>query len=298
MHAKVEQFLKHLRRDRDLSPHTERAYRADLGGFVAYCVEHEQTKPVGWDHAFLRRYLAHLRTASPARATLARKIASLRAYMRFLVVEGVLESSPADALRNPRTEKKLPNFLSEEELEALLLVPDLTTFVGRRDRAILEVLYSAGLRVGELVALNLEQCDLDSGACRVFGKGRRERLAFVGMHARTALCAYLDARRAIRVRDRKAVFLNTRGTRLTDRSVRRMIDACAREAGLDATRVSPHTLRHTFATHLLNHGADLRDVQELLGHADLATTQIYTHVTTQRLEAQFAAHHPRATAKA
>lgn len=289
----VRDFLAHLRRERDFSPHTLRAYQADMVQFVKFALSESRIDPGMLDHLFLRRYLSYLRDQQVARATMSRKIASLRTLCKYLQRSGDLDENPAEMLRNPRGEKKLPKFLTEDDVARLLDAPDITTGGGARDRAILEVLYSAGLRVGELVALTLPALDLDQGVCRVTGKGQRERIAYLGKPAVDALKLYLTWRARGNVRDAYAVFLNKSGARLTDRSVRRLLDKYANAVGLDP-EISPHTLRHTFATHLLERGADLRDVKDLLGHADLATTQIYTHVSTKRLSDQVERYHPRA----
>jgi integrase/recombinase XerC len=206
-----------------------------------------------------------------------------------------LAANPADGLRSPRQERKLPHFLSEQDLARLLEMPPADTVLGVRDRAILETLYSAGVRVGELTGLNLADVDLDSGLATVRGKGKRERLALLGPPALAALRRWLAQRETVspRARSQPAIYLNKRGTRLTTRSVGRLLQKYLAQAGLDP-RTSPHTLRHSFATHLLDRGADIRSVQELLGHRSLANTQIYTHVTTHRLRESYHKAHPRA----
>src|SRR5262249_6566997 len=227
-----------------------------------------------------------------AKTTIARRIAAVRSWCRFLCRQGTLNANPTDGLRGPRQDKKLPHFLSEDALTRLLEAPPADTPLGLRDRAILETLYSAGLRVSELTGLNRGDLDLDSGLATVRGKGKRERLALLGPHALQALHAWL-AVRPESVRGKDAVFLNKNGTRLTTRSIARLLAKYLAQAGLDP-RTSPHSLRHSFATHLLDRGADIRSVQELLGHRSLATTQIYTHVTTNRLRDSYHQAHPRA----
>jgi integrase/recombinase XerC len=223
-------------------------------------------------------------------------LASVRSWFRFLCRLGSLVSNPADGLRGPRQDKKLPHFMSEDDMTRLLETPEGVTPLGLRDRAILETLYSAGLRVSEVVGLELDDIDFDAGIIMVRGKGKKERLALVGGKAQTALKAWLDARDLLlegRLARASAVFLNKNGTRLTTRSVGRMLEKYLAQAGLDP-RSSPHTLRHSFATHLLDRGADIRSVQELLGHKSLVTTQIYTHVSTAGLRAIYEKAHPRA----
>jgi integrase/recombinase XerC len=238
--------------------------------------------------------LAWLHEQGYAKTTVARRLAAVRSWCRFLCRQGTLAASPADGLRGPRQNRPLPHFLSEADLTRLLETPPADAPLGLRDRAILETLYSAGLRVSELTGLDVDDVDLDSGLATVRGKGKRERLALLGKPALAALRRWLAARGGLeKARGRSAVFLNKNGTRLTSRSVGRLLEKYLALAGLDP-RTSPHTLRHSFATHLLDRGADIRSVQELLGHRSLATTQIYTHVTTTRLQDSYQQAHPRA----
>ena len=244
----------------------------------------------------LRHYLAHLRQSGAARATIARKVASLRSFYRFLIREGVVSDNPAVNLTVPRLEKRLPVFLDEGEVGRLLEAPDRGEPAGRRDRAILEMLYSTGMRIGELAAVSLEDVDLIGEVAKAKGKGRKERLVPLGRPAIEALRDYLEVRGVIAQRrrtNRRALFVNKAGGRLSDRGIRRIFHKYARRVGLP-DRVSPHTLRHSFATHMLNRGADLRSVQELLGHASIASTQIYAHVTTEQLKKVYNKAHPRA----
>ncbi|HET6573142.1 MAG TPA: tyrosine-type recombinase/integrase, partial [Fimbriiglobus sp.] len=227
---------------------------------------------------------------------IARRLAAVRSFGKFLCREGVLKSNPAQALRGPRQDKKLPHFLTVADTRKLLAAPPDVPPLGRRDRAILETLYSAGLRVSELVGLNLDDADLSDGVLVVRGKGKKERLALLGGPAKAAMAAWLADRAALladRNRQSPAVFVNKAGGRLTTRSVGRLLAKHLRQAGLDP-RTTPHTLRHSFATHMLDAGADIRGVQELLGHKSLSTTQVYTHVTTQRLQQSYHKAHPRA----
>jgi integrase/recombinase XerC len=239
----------------------------------------------------LRGYLVWLHEQGYSRATVARRLAAVRSWCRFLCRQGLLASSPATGLRGPRQNKKLPHFLGQEDIARLLTAPPADSPLGLRDRAILETLYSAGLRVGELTGLDVTDLDLEGGVATVRGKGRRERLALLGKDAVDAVRLWLTARGTLR--PGPALFLNKNGTRLTARSVGRLLEKYLAQAGLDP-RTSPHTLRHSFATHLLDNGADIRSVQELLGHRSLATTQIYTHVTTNKLRDSYHKAHPRA----
>ncbi len=292
----LDRFMEYIEAERNFSEHTLRAYSTDIVEFVRFSDKDESLDPGNVDHLMLRSYLAHLRGAGRARSTMARKIASIRTFFRYLVREEVVENNPAADMRTPRKEKRLPGVLDENQVRVLIEQPDRKTFLGLRDRAILEILYSAGLRASELVGANVEDVDLIGEVMRVRGKRKKERLAHLGSYAIAAIKEYLDARR-LEPRapffDRRALLLNRFGKRLTDRSLRRTINKYFKQAGL-ALRVTPHTLRHSFATHLLDRGADLRSVQELLGHESLQTTQIYTHVSAERLKKVYDKAHPRA----
>ena len=286
----VEQFLRSLAVERGASPHTLRSYRADLADCAAFLAAGRLGTLVGADARTLRAYLAALHERGLARTSIARRLAALRSFFRFLMRRGRASANPAREVSTPKLPRKLPAYLPIDESEALLRVTPPPTAGGVRDRAILELFYATGIRVAELAGLDVEDLDLREGAVRVLGKGRKERIVPVGRKAVEALRAYL-AREG--ERESGPVFLNGRGGRLTVRSVHRIVRARARAAGLHR-RVSPHTLRHTFATHLLDAGADLRLIQELLGHARLGTTQKYTHVSTDRLMKVYDSAHPRA----
>ncbi len=287
-------FLDYLTKERNASPHTIRNYAEDLRLFQSFL---EQAPAEGNDPALvdprrLRRYSAWLSGAGYRPSTIARRLASLRSYYRFLRRRGLAESDPTTALRNPKQSKRLPRLLRVDEVLKLLDSVAMDTAAGLRDRAMFETLYGGGLRVGELVALNLDDLDLEQEMARVRGKGRRERLCPFGTMAADCLRWWLAARKP-RVAHEKALFLNQRGSRLTSRSVGRLLEGHLARVGL-VHSASPHTLRHSFATHLLDRGADLRSVQELLGHRKLTTTQIYTHVTQDRLLDIYQGAHPRA----
>ncbi len=299
MQRKIARFLRHLLIERGASPHTIKGYREDLEDFAEYFVEDNGScpDPATLTSVELRGYLAALHEADYAKTSIARKLASLRSFYRFGQREGWVDSNPAKALRNPRKARKLPHFLTTDEVGKLLATPPNDVPMGLRDRAILETLYSAGLRVSELTGLDDGDLDFEQGIVRVRGKGRKERLAPLGSYAQQALGDWTKARKLSpkEPTGRKSpVFVNRFGTRLTSRSVGRMLEKHLLEAGLDR-RTSPHTLRHSFATHLLDRGADIRSVQELLGHKSLVTTQIYTHVSTANLRAAYEKAHPRAT---
>jgi integrase/recombinase XerC len=296
-----DSFLAHLKTVRRASPHTQKAYAEDLQQFVEYAEKQKAAVLTTIDTAFLRQYLAHLSTEHQlASASMARKIASLRTFFRFLVKSNVLEKSPAAALRTPKKQQKLPNFLSSDAMSDLLIAPDATKPDGLRDTAILEVLYASGIRASELVGLDIADVSPEeSGEATLrirLGKGNKERLAFLGKPAVLALEQYMSLGRPVLLSTKantNALFLNKFGTRLTDRSVRRMFDKYA-ESVASSHKITPHTLRHTFATHLLENGADLRVIQELLGHSDIATTQIYTHVTIEHAQKVHQENHPLA----
>jgi integrase/recombinase XerC len=298
MQREIGQFLRYLQVERGASPHTLKAYREDLAAAAEYFAdEHGATPdPATLTAVELRGLLTALHDAGFAKTSIARKLASLRSFYRFGQREGWVKSNPARALRNPRKGRSLPHYLTTEDIGKLLAAPPAKSPMGLRDRAILETLYSAGLRVSELVGLNDGDADLRQGILRVRGKGRKERLAPLGSYALRALTTWLKVRimSPREPQGREApVFTNRFGTRLTTRSVGRLLEKYLQTTGLDS-RTSPHTLRHSFATHLLDRGADVRSVQELLGHKSLVTTQIYTHVTTASLRAAYEKAHPRA----
>jgi integrase/recombinase XerC len=298
MQTAVARFLKYLEVERNASELTIKSYREDLVALVEYLTDVQGSTPAPSDVGTveLRSYVAALHEAGYAKTTIARRLASMRSFFRFGQREGWTKSNPAKPLRNPRKSRTLPHFLTAEEIERLLEAPPTDDPLGVRDRAILEVLYSAGLRVSELAGLCDGDLDLPGGAVRVRGKGRRERISPLGSYATTALRKWLAARRlsAREASGAKApVFVNKFGRRLTTRSVGRLLEKYLKLTGLDR-RTTPHTLRHSFATHLLDRGADIRSVQELLGHKSLVTTQIYTHVSTAGLRAAYERAHPRA----
>jgi integrase/recombinase XerC len=289
----IAAFLRHLDRERNLSPHTLRAYASDLVQFKAHLKAElgREGHPKDVDHLLIRGFLARLHESGIRKASSARKLASLRTFFRFLCREGILAKNPARPLLSPRLEKRIPAHLQEAEVAALLEIPGEGDAI-LRNRALLELLYATGIRCSELVGLSLDDLDLDSKLVRVLGKGRKERVVPFGARARDALLLYLPARGRTPGRS-EAVFRNARGGRLSDRSVRSIVAGQVRRLALER-KVSPHTLRHSFATHLLERGADLRAIQELLGHASLSTTQRYTHVDTRHLLEVYNRAHPRA----
>ncbi len=294
-HEEIDRFMRHLTATRGASEHTLRAYGGDLGELSTFLEEQGQTDPREANPRHLRRYLVWLEDRKLAATTVQRKLSSVRAFFRFLQKEGLIDQHPATGLRKRRTPRNLPGALEMQEVEALLKAPDCTSAIGRRDRAILEVMYSAGTRAAETVGLDWSDIDLNGGIARVRGKGRKERLAALGSHSIKALKDYQrDEERPRPALDSlNAVFLNQRGGRLTTRSLGRIVERYRLQAGIHR-HATPHSLRHSFATHLLDRGADLRAVQEFLGHAHLVTTQIYTHVSIERLRKVYELAHPRA----
>ncbi len=299
MQRAIARFLQYLTIERGASPHTIKSYREDLAAFAEYFSQTDGScpDPAELTAVELRGFLSALHEAGFAKTSIARKLASLRSFYRFGQREGWAKTNPARALRNPRKAHKLPHFLTNDQISKLLAAPQGRSSSALRDRAILETLYSAGLRVSELVDLNDGDLDFPQGIVKVRGKGRKERLAPIGSYASKALQAWLAVRKLspkVPTGRQAPVFVNRFGTRLTTRSVGRMLEKYLRATGLDS-RTSPHTLRHSFATHLLDRGADIRSVQELLGHQGLVTTQIYTHVSTSNLRQAYEKAHPRAT---
>ena len=299
MRTAIARFLQYMAVERNASTYTVKSYREDLTGLADYLAElhgGNPPAPAEIDMLELRGYVAALHEAAYAKTTIARRLASLRSFFRFGQREGWTKTNPAKPLRNPRKGRSLPHFLSTEDLGRLFDAPPAGEPMGLRDRAILETMYSAGLRVSEVVGLDDGDLDFEAGVLRVRGKGRRERMAPIGSYAVRALHRWLPLRKLDRNQaagPASPVFVNKYGQRLTTRSVARMLEKYLKLSGLDS-RTTPHSLRHSFATHLLDRGADIRSVQELLGHKSLVTTQIYTHVSTTALREAYQKAHPRA----
>lgn len=323
----IDEFLNYLRFERHFSPHTAKCYAADLhqfcgflndgaggsaqaeappsfdsGGGVALATAPTATLSVaGVDlrnvsTEDVQRFLTFLRTQEYSKSTTARKLATLRSFYKFCLKRGHAKTNPLVAIRTPKQDKRLPKFLEEHDVRKLLETPDVTTMLGCRDRAMLETMYSTGVRVSELVDLNLVDIDFVGEALHIRGKGKKERITPISPTALAWMKRYMELRRAdprSQTFNQEAVFVNKHGQRLSTRSVRRKLDKYLAICGLDPA-ISPHTLRHSFATHMLNRGADLRAVQELLGHQSLSTTQIYTHVTAARMKQVYDQAHPRA----
>ena len=324
----IRKFLDYLKFEKRFSEHTAKCYGADLSQFSEFLIgtsdaghqpadepislAQQQAGPatavatqatLKVDQLLLstqtdtvRAYLALLNEKQYSKATIARKLATLRSFYKFLVKRTQVSSNPVVAVRTPKQEKKLPRFLEYEEVKKLLETPPVTNWLGARDKAILETLYSTGIRVSELVALNMDDIDFLGEVVHIRGKGKKERIAPIGSSALQVIQHYMEFRNKRAQSnsnfDSKVLFVNKHGRRLSTRSVRRKMDKYLKMAGLDPA-ISPHTLRHSFATHMLNNGADLRSVQELLGHQSLSTTQIYTHLTTKKLKEVYENAHPR-----
>ncbi len=296
MDEHLEKFVTYLIAEKNASPYTVKNYRHEIGQFFDFLKEQGIDSWGGVDRYILRRYLAWLQAEGYVKASITRRISELRSFCRYLVREDILDANPIRVISSPKVPKRLPDYLDLHQVEALLAAPDATAPQGQRDRAIMEVLYASGLRVSELVSLNLSNLDLRHGELRVWGKGAKERLALLGKPACRALTRYIEDGRSKLIKEDRAtsaLFLNRLGSRLSTRSVSNILDKYAKLAGLER-RVTPHVMRHTFATHLLDGGADLRTVQELLGHTSLSTTQLYTHVSQARAKEVYRKAHPRA----
>ena len=321
----VQEFLNYLKFEKRFSEHTAKCYGADLTQFGQFLTRDFEPSPThadrisvtGHDHGpatalatrvsidqmllsvdtnALRAYLAVLNEKQYSKATIARKLATLRSFYKFLVKRGRIQSNPVSVVRTPKQDKRLPKFLEYEQIKTLLETPPTDNWLGARDRAIMETLYSTGIRVSELVALNMDDIDFLGEVLHIRGKGKKERITPIGTSALQVIQHYMEFRNKRAQSnsnfDSKVLFVNKHGKRLSTRSVRRKMDKYLKMAGLDPS-ISPHTLRHSFATHMLNNGADLRSVQELLGHQSLSTTQIYTHLTTKKLKEVYDKAHPR-----
>ena len=333
--AIIQDFLNYLQFEKRFSPHTAKCYGVDLLQFGEFITGHGEggassemhgeadtlgshdsgtatavaTHPkvnvdqllASTDVNGIRSYMASLNEKQYAKATIARKLATLRSFYKFLVKRNRVSSNPVVGIRTPKQDKRLPRFLEYEEIKRLLETPPMDTWLGARDRAIMETLYSTGMRVSELVAMNLEDIDFLGEVVHIRGKGKKERICPISSSVLQIIQHYMEFRNKRAQHnsnfDSKVLFVNKHGKRLSTRSVRRKMDKYLKIAGLDPA-ISPHTLRHSFATHMLNRGADLRSVQELLGHQSLSTTQIYTHLTTKKLKDVYSSAHPRETADA
>jgi integrase/recombinase XerC len=328
--AIIQDFINYLKFEKHFSAHTAKCYQADLEQYSGFLTaqgnapDASEVNPNPWsaegisattqtqiqaetqidtlllsaDVNTVRRFMADLNTHAYSKSTTARKLATIRSFYKFLVKRNCVSGNPAATIKTPKQDKKLPKFLEYDQVQRLLNTPPANTWLGARDRAMMEVLYSTGMRVSELVALNMDDVDFLGEVIHVRGKGKKERICPIGSTALQGIQSYIEFRNRRMASDSafdsKVLFANKHGKRMSARSVRRKMDKYLIEAGLDPT-ISPHTLRHSFATHMLNNGADLRSVQELLGHQSLSTTQIYTHITTSRMQEQYHNAHPLET---
>jgi len=294
MQEVFNKYINYLTAERNASRYTVRNYTHDLLDFFSYLKSREVASLNEVNKQVLRGYLSQLVKDDFAKVSISRKLSAIRSFYRYLLREKLVAVSPVAATSSPKLDKRLPDFLTPEETVRLLEAPDLATPQGQRDRALMELLYASGLRVSELVSLDLGQINLNTGEIRVWGKGAKERMVLMGKPATMALSAYLShGRPRLLAKKNNALFVNRDGGRLTERSIQRTLTKYSRIAGI-SKRVHPHMLRHTFATHLLDGGADLRVVQELLGHANLVSTQIYTHVTKSQAKKVYLSAHPLA----
>jgi len=306
MELYLDKFITHLKVERNFSPHTLISYRGDLKSFINFLKRDRIDNVNKVDRLEVRKFLAHLAGRNLKKSTIARKLSSIRSFFKYLTGEKIVTQDPTIYIPTPRRTKKVPSFLDLGEVRQLLELPDSKTILGLRDRAILEILYGSGLRVSELVNLNIGDVDLLGGMIKVKGKGSKERLVPIGEIGLASIERYLSMRQSPQrpaffkaksfhnlFYSKEPLFLNFQGSRLGAQSINRLLQKYIRLASIKKG-VSPHTLRHTFATHLLDAGCDLRAVQEMLGHASLSTTQIYTHVTTEKLKRVYRKYHPRA----
>ncbi len=289
MNRLLKKFLNYMEIEKNFSNHTVSGYRRDIEDFIVFL---DNVPPEEAGHLDIRRFLAELKKRENSKRTVVRKLSAIRSFYRFLSREKYISSDPSRNVFTPKIDKKLPVFMDVATTSALVTRPSRDMPLGVRDRAMMEVLYSTGARVSELVGLNTDDVDLIAGVVKLRGKGRKERIALLGGEAQRALREYLNGKKSGRTGP-QAVFLNKNGARISDRSVRRIVDKYVRQLSI-REKISPHSIRHSFATHLLNNGADLRSVQELLGHKNLSTTQIYTHMGDQRIKEIYSSAHPRA----
>ena len=298
MEELLQKYIKYLELERGISAYTVRNYSTDIQGFLDFLDSSGVTSLGKVDRSIMRRYLGLLQERGIARGSISRKLSALRSFYRYLMRESLVSAEPLSSLSAPKLEQRLPTFLTTDEVVRLVEAPDTRTPNGMRDRAILELLYAAGLRLSEIVDLNVGDVDLSNRQVRAWGKGSKERMVLMGKPAAEALNSYVKYARPKLLKQKKtpALFLNRFGNRIARRRIEYIIKKYARQAGLDM-RVYTHMLRHTFATHMLDGGADLRAVQELLGHARLATTQVYTHVSQNQIRRTYLAAHPRSGKK-
>ena len=291
----VQQFISYLASERGLAQNTLESYGRDLRYFQQYLESNQLTFATGSTNEIIRTYLDELKKQGKAVSTISRNLAALKSFYQYLLKEQYLDADPASKIESPKLEKKLPQVLSVQQVELLLKQPNINLPAGLRDKAMLELLYATGIRVSELITINVNDVNLELGYIKCFGRGAKERVVPLGSIASKCVSQYLRKGRTALVRSKQeeAMFVNHHGRRLTRQGFWKIIKKYALEAHIEQ-KITPHTLRHSFATHLLENGADLRSVQEMLGHADISTTQIYTHVTKNRLKEVYDKAHPRA----
>jgi integrase/recombinase XerC len=288
----MEEFLKYIEIEKNYSDNTIISYKKDLEEYEEYLKE-KKTNIKDTDYKFIRSYLTYLFDKKYEKKTIARHISTLRSYYKYLFEEKIIKKNPMELISNPKLDKKLPNFLYYDELEILLNIPDKSTVLGLRDALILELLYSTGIRVSELINIKMKDINRSNKKILIFGKGAKERYVLYGNVLDKLLDLYIYESRSKLNKNSEYLILNKNGNKITDRGIRLIISKILKQGTLDF-HVSPHTLRHTFATHMLENGADLKSVQELLGHENLSTTQVYTHVTNERIRSVYLKTHPRA----
>ncbi len=294
MHRNIREFVKYIKLERRYSPNTVDAYQTDLVQFEKFLQEYFHTSEVNWqliNKRILRAYLGIMTAQGLKRISVARKLAALRSFFAFMTRTGMLEINPALSLRTPKYEKRLPEFLSLEHMDQIMDMPDTSTFTGARDRAILELFYASGIRRAELIDLLIKDLFMEENLIRVLGKGEKERIVPIGKHARQCLTEYLTFRQSVAGPEVEQVFVMKSGTPMYPMAIHRIINKYLQKF-TDIKKKSPHILRHTFATHMMNQGADIRAVKDLLGHANLSTTQIYTHTSIEHLKSIYARAHP------
>lgn len=289
----IDDFIDYIRIEKNYSDHTFISYKTDLDEYKEYLNGKDVRNT---DYKFIRGYLTYMFDKKYEKKTISRHISTLRSFYKYLLSENIIKKNPMVLISNPKLDKKLPNFLYYDELEILLNIPDRSTVLGLRDALILELLYSTGIRVSELINIKLKDINRSNRKILILGKGSKERYVLYGEVLDNLLDIYLKESRSKLNKNSEYLILNKNGNKITDRGVRLIIEKILKKGSLDF-HVSPHTLRHTFATHMLENGADLKSVQELLGHENLSTTQVYTHVTNERLRSVYLKTHPRAKEK-
>lgn len=295
MNKYLEKFMEYIEYEKNYSFYTEQGYERDIISFFEFLKSENINNIKDVDYKIIRRYLMQMYDKEYSKKTIARNVSTLKSFFKFLTSENIIENNPTLLISNPKLDKKLPNYVTYEELESLLKIPDQTTKLGLRDALIMEILYSTGIRVSELVNIKLSDISFSSKQIKIFGKGSKERYVMFGQVCNNLLDKYIGSSRVeiLNGKSNSFLILNNRGNKMSERGVEIIISNIVKRSGLKI-HVTPHTFRHTFATHLLNEGADLKSVQQLLGHENLSTTQVYTHISNDRLRNVYLNNHPRA----